>query len=614
MITEKISKPFKADIVIIDTGVDIKHELFGDKAFFGVNIYNRDDKIYVGTNIQDEIGHGTAITHKIITICPWASVFIIKIFQQDREVDENILLRALEFIKENIECNVINISAGLTICTRLHDLQQICKELHNDNIILISAFHSDGSLSYPASFKEVIGVEMGMDYKNDDEFDYVESDFVNIIGRSGRQKLANISSSFQYVEGSSFSTAVISGLVLNYLHERNSYTFNEIMTYLKIHAIKVYEKSQSVVDNSFGFELRKAIAFPFNKEMSNMIKFHDLLSFNVTKVLHVKYSGQVGKLVSEIIGTKVDKDFVIENIDSLDWEAQFDTVILGHTVELSKKMKKDINQEILKKCIKYGKNLYAFDPLLNYDVLIQEARSNNCNVFFPTVDKNQLPAHRFGKLCELSTPVLGIFGTSSMQGKFTLQLVLRSVFKANGYEVGQLGTEPSSLLFGFDEMYPMGYNSNLSVSRHEALQVINDKLMRIERKQVDIILVGSQSSTIPELTTNTAFYTFKQIEFLMATNPDIAILCVNVDDDYHNVLKTINAIQSLSRANVLSLVIYPVIKKITTNNLYQLTKPSKHQLDEYRIGLQEMASLPVFILGINDEMERLYEQIIHTLS
>lgn len=52
-------------------------------------------------------------------------------------------------------------------------------------------------------------------------------------------------------------------------------------------------------------------------------------------------------------------------------------------------------------------------------------------------------------LYRISTPVLAVCGTSSKQGKFTLQLELRKRFCEMGYKVGQIGTEPNSLLLGW---------------------------------------------------------------------------------------------------------------------------------------------------------------------
>jgi len=46
----------------------------------------------------------------------------------------------------------------------------------------------------------------------------------------------------------------------------------------------------------------------------------------------------------------------------------------------------------------------------------------------------------FGKLYKNDIPILGIFGTRSKQGKWSLQMELRKRLLADGYVVGLLGT------------------------------------------------------------------------------------------------------------------------------------------------------------------------------
>ena len=94
-------------------------------------------------------------------------------------------------------------------------------------------------------------------------------------------------------------------------------------------------------------------------------------------------------------------------------------------------------------------------------------------------------------------PILCVTGTSSKQGKFTTQLKLREKFQKMGYKVGQLGTVPSSQLFGIDEVYPMGYGSTAYLDGMDEIVMINYLLNKIQKKRPDIILVGSQSQTIP---------------------------------------------------------------------------------------------------------------------
>ena len=85
-----------------------------------------------------------------------------------------------------------------------------------------------------------------------------------------------------------------------------------------------------------------------------------------------------------------------------------------------------------------------------------------------------------------------ISGTGSQQGKFSLQLKLRNKFIQGGYKVGQLGTEPSSLLFGIDEVFPSGYGSVVNLSEEEIISRVNSQMHSIEEKNPDIILVGTQ--------------------------------------------------------------------------------------------------------------------------
>lgn len=65
---------------------------------------------------------------------------------------------------------------------------------------------------------------------------------------------------------------------------------------------------------------------------------------------------------------------------------------------------------------------------------------------FPHAGKNMMPKNRFGKLRKSSKPVVGIFGTSSSQGEFTLQVKLYHELSLQNYYVGFIATEPSGYL------------------------------------------------------------------------------------------------------------------------------------------------------------------------
>ena len=164
-------------------------------------------------------------------------------------------------------------------------------------------------------------------------------------------------------------------------------------------------------------------------------------------------------------------------------------------------------------------------------------------------------------LYRISRPVIGVFGTSSRQGKFTLQLKLRELFLERGYSVGQIGTEPSALLYGMDYVFPIGYNASVHIAGFDTIRYLNHIINVLCEKDNDIILLGSQSGTVPFDTGNLVQYNIPQYEFLLGSQPDIVILCINPFDDFDYIVRTIKFIESSVDCKVLSLVVFPMTIK-----------------------------------------------------
>ena len=91
-------------------------------------------------------------------------------------------------------------------------------------------------------------------------------------------------------------------------------------------------------------------------------------------------------------------------------------------------------------------------------------------------------------LYRIATPIIGVFGTSSKQGKFTLQLKLRELLLKQGYSVGEIGTEPTSQLFGKEYVFPMGYNSTVYIEHNDIISYLNAALYDISiRKKISLL-------------------------------------------------------------------------------------------------------------------------------
>ena len=120
------------------------------------------------------------------------------------------------------------------------------------------------------------------------------------------------------------------------------------------------------------------------------------------------------------------REYIIKNIAELDYDS-FDTFILGHTYDLSTANFKFNIGTLIDNLVKHNKQIYSFDDLsyIYPELHIDESHHNiySPKVFFDT--SKYIP---FGKLYNYSKPILGVWGTSSKQGKFSLQLILRDYF------------------------------------------------------------------------------------------------------------------------------------------------------------------------------------------
>ena len=214
-----------------------------------------------------------------------------------------------------------------------------------------------------------------------------------------------------------------------------------------------------------------------------------------------------------------------------------------------------------------------------------------------------------GMLYRPWVPMLGVFGTTSKQGKFTLQLILREKFLQDGYCVGQIGTEPSAYLFDMDLCFHFGYHSTTNIIRQNMVSYLNSEINNISHKGADIIISGCQSGSVTYDFGNAKYYTFSQSEFLLGTLPDSVVLCVNSYDETDYVRRTIQYIESCVDSKVVALVVYPMgyNNQLGRSRLVHL---SDTELNRIACMLSGQFGIPAYILGKETDMEKLYATVI----
>lgn len=590
------------DVIMIDSGINTNHKYFRYRncTFGGVRLQVTKGQLRVSNDYCDQIGHGTAIA-AILVSKKVTSIFCIKLFDSGSEIDDENLFAALLWIKENIKARVIHISAGIRQCTDKEKMENICNELVSDGFILVSAFDNYGALSYPASFKNVIGVDMSYSCTSTTDYIYVENSPINIRAFGLTQRVPWINNEYMIVSGTSFAAPHITSFIVSLL-KQSKFEFNELHGALRQNSSHILVDNGSIEPETMP-HIHRAIVLPFNKEIETILWNFEDVYFDICGFFdHPYMCGANRKRFIDICQQKT----IMQDLHSwneIDWDDDFDTVIVGHLRHISDITHKDFLLDIIRKCKLYQKNIVSFDSLKEYreDLVLLENRG--CFAYYPHISERFCNKTWFGKMHELSTPVLGIMGTGKAQGKFSLQLALRRSLIKRGYSVGQLGSEPSSEFFGLDYCYPIGYFGEVTVGDVESIENVRFLLQRIEEKDPDIIIVGGQSQTLATVDCNSLSIPIQNHYFMLGASPDAYLIVVNVDDDFKYIERTIKYCESLTDAKVLGLVISPIIN----NDRWSVIGSSFRRAEEYELHdmqerMRSLIGLPVFLSDENEQM------------
>ncbi len=466
------------DAVIIDSGVSCNNKHMHNEN--GIYIKFQSPEIYsVLDDYNDNIGHGTQINGIIKKHCPCISAFNIKVYDnKDDYITCCDLILVLEYILKNINCKLINISMAIVMESEyeyIQKLEYICKKLKILGVIIVAAFDNMGSLSYPALLDSVIGVTSGENCSGPNDIEYIENSMINICAFGKEQSVLSREGGYIISNGNSLACAHVSGIIMNIINSGVSPA--DILLYLKKYSLKQYclKQENCNIQHFNTKEIRKAVVFPFNKEIQTMIRFQDMLEFNVTGIYDTKYSGIVNSHINDLTNKSYRTNYVVSNIELIDINS-FDSIIIGHTNLLEKIDRIEVLiKSLLLKCVQNEKWIYSLDerPYL----------SNYPRYYSPQVKKTMVNTIPQGKLYRNPKPVIGVFGTGSRQGKFSVQLIIRKHLIELGYHVGQIGSEPTSELFGMDTTFHFGYNSNIEINRYDTVLYLNNCINDIYKKK-----------------------------------------------------------------------------------------------------------------------------------
>lgn len=584
-------------IAVLDTGYKPNVEDHGIEI---IN-YNHKDGI-------DRIGHGTGIISLYKQLIPSSMIYSIKIFERSPEIHD--VINALEFIQANLDVDVISMSFGFE--THSHELEKLCKAISKKGILLIAAFSNDMQLTYPAAFDSVLGISSSSSVKRVKDIIYIKNSPINVLAYGGVLVINWINNEKKMVSGNSFTLPFVLKIIQDC--SNNQYSLSKVLYALnrncKDSIIKQSKNEKSQVKNRKKKieQFSKVVVFPFNKENKNLIENSDLSQFDISKVLDVRISKKVTTKVTSKENQQLNWE--IEDIESLDWNEDFDTFILGNIRELSEKLNFNYFVSIAKKCLEHNKNLVVYDNE-NIADFKQAFLEKGLYLYTPYLDLGEYDETN-GEMWHISKPVVCIAGTSSKQGKFTLQLNLRRELKELGIKVSHISTEPNGELLGCDYVHPDGLGSDNLGEISKKILFLNSIINDFSRYN-DLIMIGVQSNSIPYSFGNINSFPLVQSNLMLSAKPDVHILCVNCFDSETYIERTIKTLENQYESKVLCLVVFPLSMCIDKNTgEYHEKRLSVYEMSLIIEKFEKRFGIPVFENGENDS--KLVNELISFFS
>ena len=611
----------KVNVAIIDSGIDGSHPRVGYVAG-GVRIsVHSTGHVFYSDEHSDCAGHGTACAGIIRKKAPNAELYSVRIFDETLTADGRALIAAIEWCIEQ-GMHVVNLSLGTTDVTFKKPLHAICQKAQKAGIILVAAESNDGRESYPAVFPEVIGVTGGAMAEG---YIYRRRHPIECIARGDEQRLCWLNGKYIIAGGNSFAAPHIAGITALLRADHPNISTQRFREILFQNAIEQQNAPVSMPDatqkpraegsNPYPW-IQKAALYPYNKEMHSLVRYRDLLAFALVGIADPVGKGLVGKDAGEAIGEAHAGLRIRPRIH--DAMADAGTLILGYVDQLARIHKRDLLRECVQTALDRGLNVFSFQelPTQHYADLHDLAAKKNLRIAYPHIRQEDI-IHALRNPNEhppVDVPVLAVMGTSSQQGKFTLQLALRRRLIQMGYRVGQLGTEHHAELFGMDAAFPMGYASPLKLPLQTYVPYLDHTMRAMcQSKRPHIILSGSQSGAIPYDVSEHITHSLPSLAFLLGVKPDACVLVVNSIDPDAYIRDTLDGLRAIGKAPVLALALSNIKKHIRTAYGRSFVTPQPLMPDEIAHHLKHLEKtfhLPAVEILSPDGQQRLINAIL----
>lgn len=163
----------------------------------------------------------------------------------------NLLLEALEILK-NKNVSIVNLSIGIEFMSQhiRDELELICREMAHNSVTIIAAYSNNHVLTYPADFKQVIGIDTQRKKINVNNICTIDKNKNNILFMW--DYVTTNLNGLKFQVGNSFLSAYLTGILSNF----NFKTNKEILKLFEI----IFNKKVKQFFYFPGTELRNKMA------------------------------------------------------------------------------------------------------------------------------------------------------------------------------------------------------------------------------------------------------------------------------------------------------------------------------------------------------------------
>ena len=615
-------------VAIIDSGVSKNHNRLKNLNINGFGIEYRNEEITKIEEYEDQNGHGTAVAGIISKHLPNADFICIKIFFERLLIHEKVLSFAFKWCVVN-NIDIINLSLGID--KSIPKLYNLCSEAVNRGTIIIAASNNNvNHMAYPAAYPNVFGVAIGK-VKKREQFGFLNNSPVEFLAKGALQRVPWLNNSYNVVQGTSYACAHFTGIVAKKILETKEFNVEKLKNMLIndsdekvnpyvspipvgenkiiISNVDTRKKGEDLFNNKsrFGWLKRMAIFPTVEKEMNSFVKFNEEVSSEV------KYYIDYPRTIFSAYHTKNEVEILNRLPDSIILK-EIDTIVVGYYLDQVFEPNINFGNELIELAIKNNKNIFYFDSRLSTIIdELNEKYDYEGKVYCPKITKKEFEEFQcFHYNLPVNTPVLAVIGTSSVQGKFTAQLVINKILSDEGYKVGFISTEPQGELFGANYSFPYGHNSLIDIDLGQWSETIANITKGIQESvRPDIITTGTQGGLISRDYNND--FSLVSIMYLKSINPDVFVCAVNPEDSMEIIYDTIKMAKMLTGATLLTCILNP-FSRIDDDGDIRYKNLSEFEYNNKRENIIQQLNVPVIDIMASSNSEFILTSIEDALS